>query len=332
MQVGVVGINHKLAELKLREKLAISCQRRFGPSNSTHGDHSFILLSTCNRTEVYFSSDDLASTHTYFLNILRQEVDEEFDHKLYSYFGRDCFYHLCRVSAGLDSAILAESEIQRQVKDAYEAAASATRLPPEHHFLFQKSLKISKQIRTELPMGRGMPDLEHAIYQAGQQFFESPANAKVLFIGASLINLKVLSLLKAKNIESITLCNRSDIQNMANVQILPWNQLQQWTSYDWIICGTKCPTYLLSTPPQTTDKKLIIDLSVPRNVDPDLAKCPSIQLLNIDQINQSLQVRKHHLQNSLSDADEMITLETSKQIKIFHNKNRILHNTFAITA
>src|SRR5436853_2688901 len=109
MRVGVVGINHKLADLKLREQLAITCLKRFGPSQSVHSDHHFIVLSTCNRTEVYFSSDDLAMTHSYLLSILRLDVDEEFDHKLYSYFGVDCFSHLAKVASGLDSAILAET-------------------------------------------------------------------------------------------------------------------------------------------------------------------------------------------------------------------------------
>ena len=82
MKVGVLGINHKLASLDLREVLAKICQRRLHPAQSTHGDHSFVLLSTCNRTEVYFSSNDLAETHSYLLNILRNDVDEDFDQKL----------------------------------------------------------------------------------------------------------------------------------------------------------------------------------------------------------------------------------------------------------
>ena len=96
MRVGIVGINHKLADLKLREHLAKTCQRRFGSGCALHGDHSFVLLSTCNRTEVYFSSDDLPATHTYLLNILRNDVSEEFNQKLYSYFGYETVFCICR--------------------------------------------------------------------------------------------------------------------------------------------------------------------------------------------------------------------------------------------
>src|SRR5580704_12720984 len=101
MRVGVVGINYKLADVKLREELARACHRCFSFGQNIHTKHTFILLSTCNRTEVYFHSEDLPEAHSCLLSILRSEVDEDFDQKLYSYFGPDCFLHLCRVTAGL---------------------------------------------------------------------------------------------------------------------------------------------------------------------------------------------------------------------------------------
>lgn len=201
MRVGLLGINHKLAALELREVLAKTCQRRLSSSNSTHGRHSLVLLSTCNRTEVYFSSDDLAATHSYLLSILRNEVNEDFDQKLYSYFGQDCLLHLCRVAAGLDSAIVAETEIQGQVKIAYEHAQGYHDLPFEMHYLFQKSLAIAKKVRTFLPSKPGLPDIEHAIFQTGQHFFKTPLCTNILFIGASEINEKILSFFKIKHIK-----------------------------------------------------------------------------------------------------------------------------------
>ena len=196
MRVGVVGINHKLADLKLREQLAKACQKWFGALNAVHDNHYFVLLSTCNRTEIYFSSQDLAETHTYLLGILRVEVEEEFDHKLYSYFGTDCFSHLARVTLGLDSAIIAETEIQGQVKLAYENTSEYHSMPKDMHFLFQKSLGIAKKLRSELQLGRGMPNLEHAILQTGKHMFQNPEKASLLFVGASDINQKIFAFLK----------------------------------------------------------------------------------------------------------------------------------------
>ena len=111
----MVGINYKLADLKLREQLAKSCLRHFGTSNAVQPPHYFIILSTCNRTEVYFQSENLRHPYLH-LKHLREDVVEDFNQKLYSYFGQSCLLHLCRVTTGLDSAIVAETEIQGQVK------------------------------------------------------------------------------------------------------------------------------------------------------------------------------------------------------------------------
>lgn len=329
MHIGVVGINHKLADLKLREMLAKICQRRFGPSESTPSGHNFILLSTCNRTEVYFCSNDLAASHSYLLGILRHDVQEEFDQKLYSYFGKDCFLHLCRVTAGLDSAVVAETEIQGQVKNAYEAALEYRHLPPELHYLFQKSLSIAKKIRTALPSKPGLPDVEHAIYCTGQHFFNHSKQAKILFVGASDINEKILAYLKIKNLENISLCNRSpeaasSLCSKYQINCTQWNEIHSWHHYDWIIFGTKAPERLLSLenlPLTPCSPKLVIDLSVPRNVDPSLGKNPHITLLNIDQINRRLKVRKKHMTDTLSQAENMVTQSVLQYIRLFKEKS-----------
>ncbi len=312
MRVGVVGINHKLADLKLREQLAKACQKWFGALQAVHSHHHFVLLSTCNRTEVYFSSDDLACTHVYLLSILRSEVEEDFDHKLYSYFGTDCFCHLTRVTLGLDSAIIAETEIQGQVKLAYEMTSEYHSLPGDLHFLFQKALGIAKKIRSDLQLGRGMPNLEHAILQTGKHVFPCPEEARLLFVGASEINQKILGFLKNKNFRNITLCNRSGdqadaIAELYQVHPLPWSQLKRWQEYDWIIFGTKSPDYLITHEEVSqpfASQKLIMDLCVPRNVEPKLGQDSQIILLNIDQINRLLKIRSRRMLHTLVEAEE----------------------------
>lgn len=329
MRVGVIGINHKLANLELRELLARACQRRFVAGSSLHGDHTFVLLTTCNRTEVYFTSEDLAVTHSYLLRVLRNEVNDDFDQKVYSYFGHDCFLHLSRVTAGLDSAIVAETEIQGQVKAAYEQAVKHITLPGELHYLFQKALKIGKQIRTDLPMGRGMPDVEHAIFNAGIGVFKTPQEAKILFVGASDINRKILSFLKSKNIHDISICNRTvdrahAIAEEYQVRPLNWNNLSGWHEYNWVIFGTKAPEYLIKhsdLPSQKFSQKLIIDLCVPRNVEPILGLAPGITLLNIDQINRILNARKQHMTQTLNRAETLIAAAAKQHIALFKEKD-----------
>lgn len=335
MRVGVIGINHKLADLKLREKLAKACQKRFYGLQAVQGGHYFILLSTCNRTEIYFCSQDLTETHTYLLNILRIEVEEDFDQKLYSYFGVDCFVHLARVTVGLDSAILAETEIQGQVKTCYENAIDLYSMPKELHFLFQKSLAISKKIRSKLQLGRGMPTLDHAIYNTGKDFFPSLEQISLLLVGASDINLKILSYLKSRCFENITLCNRSNniaksIAANEKIKMLEWEKLQNWTHFDWIIFGTKAPDYLISALDASKvyfRSKLMMDLSVPRNVDPRIGLNEQVTLMNIDDLNRQLEVRNQTLRESLSKAEEMIFFSAHQHINNYlYKENKALQD------
>lgn len=339
MRVGVIGINYKLGDLKLRESLAKVCQRCFG---FMHHSKPLVLLSTCNRTEIYFYADDLAEVHSCILNILKTELglDESFDQKLYTYFHTDCFLHLVRVTAGLDSAILAETEIQGQVKQAYESACQLANLPYELHYLFQKALKIGKEFRTEFQLGRGIPDLEHAIFSIGESKLPNPQDAKVLFIGASEINQKILRHLKTKNIQDISLCNRSSFmaQKIAKehqIKLLDWQTISHWHLYDWIILGTKCTDHLITHQHinhKNISHKLVIDLSVPRNVEPRLARDSRITLLNIDHINQILKVRKKQIQHLLASAEQFIEKTTVHQAVLFLEKEKNKLRLMAVNA
>lgn len=331
MHVGVVGLNHRLADLKLRERLAKTSQRRFGPGCSVHIDHDFILLSTCNRTEIYFSSADLTETHKYILNILRHDIEGDFEQKLYSFFDEDCFQHLARVTSGLDSAIIFETEIQGQVKVAYERACQYSNLSHHLHFLFQKCLRVAKKVRSGIPVERGVPDVEHAILNTGKHFFNKVENQEVLFIGASDINLKILHFLKSKSIDNITLCNRTDhtaseVAEKYSLKTLPWSNLSKWQGFDWVIFGTKSPDYLITyncMDQVNCGQKLIIDLCVPRNVDPSLGKRAQVTLLNIDQINRMLKLRKKQVYSLVTHAESVVTDSASRQVDIFRKKEDV---------
>lgn len=291
MRVGVLGVNHKSADLSLREGLARVCARRFSPGNSFHSNHSFVLLSTCNRTEIYFSSHNLAETHSYLLRVLRYDIECEFEHKLYSYFGYDCFIHLAKVTAGMDSAILAETEIQGQVKSAYESAKESSLLLKELHFLFQKSLKIGKEIRTLYPISCKKSSLEESILSVSHHHFEFKRDLSILFVGASEINSKVLRAFLEKGHKRITLCNRTEehahkFSSLFSINLLHYSNLDLWTEFDIVIVGTKSGEYLIGPKNiQTAKKQLLIDLSVPRNIDPKLDSYDHITLLNVDQIH-----------------------------------------------
>lgn len=331
MRIGILGVNSKLADLQLRERLAKACHRHFAAYRVSHGPHSIVLLSTCNRTELYFASEDLSAAHTYILNVLKEDVEDDFDQKLYSYFGSNCFQHLCRVTTGLDSAILGETEIQGQVKNAYEQATEYLALPQELHYLFQKSLMLGKKARSLMPTPRNILGLEYAVYNAGSHHFSQLAEVKILFIGASQINCKVASYLKECQLHSISLCNRTmhvakEIAEAHRFQFLDWSEVEKWHQFDWIIFGTKSSEYLFTKELLKVSfqgPKLLIDLSVPRNVDPEVAQDPRITLLNIDQLNSTLTERRQQMNQFLFKTEELITHFTQLHTSLFYRKQTI---------
>jgi len=335
MRVGVVGINHKQARVQLREKLAQTCDKWF---RSTNSHETYILLSTCNRIEIYFTSDNLADTHTNILHIIRQEVDESFDQKMYSFFGEDCFYHLSAVTAGLDSAIIWETEIQGQVKAAYEMSASTGTLPYELHFLFQKSLKNGKLLRKRYQGIRGIPDIEHAILEIGMNASQHIHSPNILFVGASSINLKILAHLKKKGLKQITLCNRTDHRaaryaGHLHIHSLPWAKLRTFPHFDWVIFGTKSPTPLIKASNcRLRKKQVILDLSVPRNVDPHVGDLPNITLQNIDEIHHLLEGRRLRIVHLAREAERNLEQVIARQLLSFRRKTKIFSISWCATA
>lgn len=337
MHIGIIGINHKSAELRLREKLALACERLFGPTHTYYPHFTFVLLSTCNRTEIYFHGEDLAHTHTFLLNAMRERMDEEFEHCIYSYFGSDCFFHLARVTAGIDSALIGETEIQGQVKRAYTLASSYHRLAPELHFLFQKCLKIGKNVRSIYSLSYDFPSLEEAIFNAGTKLFEQILDKKILFVGLSNINLKILSDFKKRGCRNLYVCNRSQekaayLASQEGFMLHPWNNLSDWPAFDIAIFGTKCPTFLAEKEDLLGhfSCKLVIDLSVPRNVDPKVGRQAQITLLNVDQLNKTID-RRQTLKAQLVARIEngTIAAAVTKQIALFKLKERAPRHLFS---
>lgn len=331
MRIGVIGVNHKLADVQLRELLAKSSYKHFLPCSKTFACLYCVLLSTCNRTEIYFySSEELADTHAHILHAIRTDIGAacDFDQKFYTFFGSDCFQHLCRVTAGLDSAILLETDIQNQVKEAYARAKENCHLPSELHFLFQKALAIAKKVRSSLSIQGGMPSLEGAVFNSGMQLFKNSRELNILFVGASAINRKLITFFKNRGLHLLTLCNRTietaeSLASMFSLNTMSWDQLHRWSEYDWILFGTKASDHLInynSASASPSDQKLIHDLSVPRNVDPLLAEVPNIMLKNIDQINHTLHYTHGIIQQAICQAEDLIAHATFRHLKNYDNK------------
>jgi glutamyl-tRNA reductase len=293
LPVGVLGVNHKTADLELREAVARA---------SAMLPEEVVILSTCNRIEIYYSSSCLPQMHGELLSFFRP-----FQHRFYSYFDQHCLTHLCRVTAGLDSAIVAETDIQRQVKCAYTKACATIRLPSPLHFLFQKALKVAKEIRSHL-----LPhpsSLSSVIWDLMIQ--HGSTAARPLFVGNSHVNRALIRFFQQKGIQNIVLCSRGT--NGMGREIL-----QQWEQFDLIITATHAQHYLLQPKVLDDHTRLIFDLSVPRNVDPSMRTLAGVTLYNIEQLHQFVKQRgidQQHCDRMIENNVRRLCLAYRKKLK-----------------
>lgn len=332
IQIGVVGVNHHSAKLGLRERLAKACEGCL-QANGPFRTHPFVLLSTCNRVEIYFSGVNLQAARDYFTRLFHGALGEEAFTGTYSHIGAACFWHLAHATAGLGSRILGETEIQGQVKRAYQSAQSLGKLSPDLHFLFQKSLKLGKDLRSSFRFDLSLPTLEKTIFNALEDHFDDPTSLQCLFVGASAINLKVLRGLRCRGVQDVTLCNRmSDRAKLvAAKERLPlqdWNFAYRWHEFDAVIFGTRCPAYIVTEeqfPSRIESKRLLFDLSVPRNVEPSVGERDGIHLFNVDELGTESPIENPG--KSLGEWGQLSvkaekTLEgwVAKQVEIFSQK------------
>lgn len=323
MDIGIIGVNYKSADLTYRENLVKNLEKiQF--SKFWH-PFSKVIVNTCNRLEVYFHSPELTEAHSHLLHDFTREFNQKSHYKLYSYFGKDCFEHLAKVTAGLDSAIFAETEIQGQVKNAYIKAHQSGLCSKELHFLFQKSLKIGKDMRSLISNEKKSHGLVQTILGLNKNLKKFYKKPKILFIGASKINLQIIKCLSKIDYE-IYLANRTfekTLQYSKELLVKPflWQEIENWDQFDGVVLATKCHEYLINkNQKEIKSEKLIIDLSVPRNACPQMNLDPYIKLLNIDQVSKMVKKNQKVQNQKTLEVEKLIQKAVIKQKQIFDLK------------
>jgi glutamyl-tRNA reductase len=326
MEVGVVGINHKSCPLYLREILTRACDEIFGSNRALICP--YVFLSTCNRVEIYFTGQEIASCHVKILSLLRKRVLLPFEHVLYSYFESDVFLHLVRVTSGLDSAIIGESDIQRQVKLAYEKACkdSEGKIGSSLHYLFQKSLRMAKEVRSLYSYSKERESLEEKVFSHIKTFLQEIPSRKLLLIGNSEMNRKLIVVLATKMFKKIVLYSRRGVdeellRKHPIVQMEGETVLKDWQEYDVVISATKYPGYILHhVPRKSGHKMLIFDLSIPRSIDPLLAQDPRTTLLNSEDVAALLEHKRGVQKKELGTCEEALKRCVERYFALYRAK------------
>ncbi len=311
-----LGLNYRRAPIDLRERLAFSGRnldgsltemKRYVPEGA--------ILSTCHRVELYAVASDTTEAGEAletFWEVAKRVRPEEFRPYVYRLTDREAVQHLLTVSCGLDSAIVGEPQVLGQVRDALRRGLAAKSMGRVLSALFRQALVTGKRARTETGIGRNAASIGSAAVEMARQHFGDLSSARVLLVGAGKMGeLAAKSLVDSGAAEIAVVGRTPERAKQLAIRcgsIATLTQLEDGLrSCDIVITGTSAPhpVMLKQMVERAMDARrgrplLIVDIAVPRDVDPEVADVPGVRLLNIDDLEQTVEA---NVQERLAEAE-----------------------------
>ena len=302
MSIVVIGVNHRTGPLALLERVALSADSvpkaiisLIGRSNVSEA----VVLSTCNRTEVYAVAERFhgayADIRDFFCELGGMSADELHPH-LYSQHDEAAVAHLFQVAAGLDSAVIGESEILGQVRQAWETARGEGGARASLNLLFRHAVETGKRARTETAIGRGTVSVSHAAVEMATERLGSLAGKRVLVVGAGEMGEGVAVALVGAGASEIVVTNRTveraeQLAARVGGVVVPFNELPAaLAGADVLLTCTGAGGTVIDQEtvalarPGVDAPLLIVDIAVPRDVAEDVTDLPGVTLLNLDDL------------------------------------------------
>jgi glutamyl-tRNA reductase len=298
MAIKVLGVNHRTAPLEVRERFAHGAHEVPGALARVMaaGAAGGVLLSTCNRTEFYLVADDEGAADVVW-SLLGERLGDGRPARDYGYIerDRDAVRHLYRVSAGLDSMILGESQIQGQVREAWEV--SRAQAGPVLHRLFQTALHVGARVRTETALGAGTASAASAAVAVAGKIFGDLAGRTALILGAGDMAELAATCLAAEGVRVSLVANRTHERARAIAERLGARALtleEAWPHFataDIALCSTAAPHAVVTwervahvVAGRSGRPLCLLDLAVPRDVDPAIAQLENVFLYDVDDL------------------------------------------------
>ncbi len=321
MKLFAAGVSHKTAPVELREQLAVKQSEivdlAFVLKCFGHLDE-IVLLSTCNRVEIYGTTRQATGHIKSLLQLLCAEP-RELDDYIYVREDADAVRHLLRVAPGLDSLVLGETEITGQIKNAYEIARNAGLTGRVLNRLFQRAFQATKEIRSRTAIGRGAVSIKSAAVELVEKTLGDLSRQSIMVIGAGqMAECCVRSLVK-KGARSILIANRSfdraiDLAVQCGGQAVCLGDcLFEMPDVDVVIAATSSPESLLTRDDADNLMRsrhhrplLLIDLSVPRNIDPAVRGLEHVALYNIDDLEAAAREAVRNREGELAACHQII--------------------------
>lgn len=340
MHLLVLGLNHKTAPVNIREKFAFSGETVIPALKVLHQYPTIeenVILSTCNRLEIWTVASDREQGQKDMISFLQsfQAVrlkEEEIEQYFYFYSGEEAVLHLFRVASGLDSLVLGEGQILGQLKEVYEDACTAETNGLFLNSLFKKAIHVGKKIRRTTAIGANAISVSTVAVDLAKKFLGNLTEQKVLILGAGEMGELTAKSLAVRGVKSIIVANRNfdRAEALAGVfdgQAIHFHEIEDYLSkVDIVISSTGAPHYVL-LPEQINSamslrqgKRLVlIDIAVPRDIDPEVGKIAGVALYDIDDLKivleENMKQRELEAQKALKIIEEEIA-EFKSWVKI----------------
>lgn len=303
MPIVVIGLSHHSSPVTVRERFAfpestipaaLEKIRQSGIATEA------VILSTCNRVEIYAASEHperLAIQQLRDFLLAHHNYTEPLTNEIYAHGDRQSLEHLFKVASGLDSMVLGETEILGQLKKAYEIALQNKHTGKHLNKAFQRAFNVAKQIRSETNIQRGSVSVGSVAVELAQKIFSSLDQHPVMIIGAGETGEKTARALLSRGAHSIIVSNRSHDRAVALAKELEGRAVHfedwaaEFSNIDIVISSTAAPHYILDRPKLEPLMKLrrnrpllLIDIAVPRDIDPAVNFLENVYLYNIDDL------------------------------------------------
>jgi glutamyl-tRNA reductase len=319
-----IGANHKTASLPLREKLALPegrAARVLGELVEHESVHEAVAISTCNRTELYLVVSDPVEAENLALGILSRQAGlrpTELLGAIYSLRGSTVVEHLFSVTAGLDSMIVGEAEVQGQVKRSYEMALVEGVTGPVTNRLFRDALATGKRVRSETEVSRSSVSVSSVAVKLAADFLGDLAGKRVLVIGAGENAELTARALRERGVEALFVANRRYDRALGLAQryggrAVPFDSLPGELEHaDIVVSSTGAPHQIvgraeleLVAGSRRGRPLVLIDLAVPRDIEPGVRDCPGIALYDMDDLQAEV---TRNLSGRQAEADEALVI------------------------
>lgn len=325
--IGVLGLNHKTAPVHIRERFAFTedeIATICGEYRALEADGELVVLSTCNRCEVYFSISRSCEQRDFrkiegILKNVREIDGDELAESLYRYSGREAVEHLFRVASGLDSMVLGENQVLGQVKEAYRISSSRKLTSTVFNRLYHMSFETGKRVRSETRINEGASSISYAAVELASKIYSHLPSHPVLLVGAGETGQLVLKSLKERGCEHLHVANRTReradrIAAEYGAETADFNDLTEALIHsDIVVTSTGSQEPIITSDPLGSIMRkrrgrplFCIDLSVPRNIEESVKNIDAVFLYDVDDLNAVVQHNYERRKSEIVKAERII--------------------------